>query len=43
MPPRGTWIDLRGRHWNRLPREPVDAPSLGVFKTKLDRALSNSE
>lgn len=29
------------RHWNRLPREVVDAPSLEAFKTKLDGALSN--
>ncbi|KFM11615.1 hypothetical protein AS27_02948, partial [Aptenodytes forsteri] len=29
------------RHWNRLPREAVDAPSLEVFKLRLDRALSN--
>ena len=29
------------RHRNRLPREVVDAPSLEVFKAKLDRALSN--
>ncbi|KFP15355.1 hypothetical protein Z169_03638, partial [Egretta garzetta] len=29
------------RHWNRLPREAVDAPSLGVFKARLDGALSN--
>ncbi|PKU30570.1 hypothetical protein llap_19126 [Limosa lapponica baueri] len=29
------------RHWNRLPREAVDAPSLEVFKTRLDGALSN--
>ncbi|KFQ03008.1 hypothetical protein N330_06793, partial [Leptosomus discolor] len=29
------------RHWNRFPREAVDAPSLAVFKARLDRALSN--
>jgi len=29
------------RHWNRLRREVVDAPSLEVFKASLDRALSN--
>ncbi|KFZ62635.1 hypothetical protein N321_11979, partial [Antrostomus carolinensis] len=29
------------RHWNRLPREAVDAPSLEVFKGRLDEALSN--
>ena len=29
------------RHWDRLPREVVDEPSLEVFKAKLDRALSN--
>ncbi|KFU95607.1 hypothetical protein M959_09065, partial [Chaetura pelagica] len=29
------------RHWNRLPREVVDAPFLEVFKARLDGALSN--
>ncbi|KGL89057.1 hypothetical protein N301_03149, partial [Charadrius vociferus] len=29
------------RHWNRLPGEAVDAPSLEVFKARLDGALSN--
>ena len=28
------------RPWHRLPREAVDAPSLEVFKAKLDGALS---
>ncbi|KFQ29442.1 hypothetical protein N332_12662, partial [Mesitornis unicolor] len=29
------------RHGLRLPREAVDAPSLEVFKARLDRALGN--
>ena len=29
------------RPWHRLPREAVDAPSLGVFKARLDGALGN--
>ena len=27
------------RHWNRLPREVVDAPSLEIFKAKSDGIL----
>ena len=29
------------RHWHKLPREAVAAPSLAVFKARLDGALSN--
>ena len=29
------------RHWNRLPREVVTAPSLTEFKKHLDNALSH--
>jgi len=29
------------KHWNRLPREAVDAPSLEVFKARLDGTWSN--
>jgi len=29
------------RHWNKFPREAVAAPSLAVFKARLDGALSN--
>ena len=28
------------RHWNRLPKEFVDAPSLDAFKARLDGAVS---
>ncbi|KFR09792.1 hypothetical protein N306_03106, partial [Opisthocomus hoazin] len=28
------------KHWKRLPREAVDAPSLELFKHRLDGALS---
>ncbi|KFZ57580.1 hypothetical protein N321_02057, partial [Antrostomus carolinensis] len=43
------WLDFRrkfftqsvARHWNRLPREVVDVPSLEAFKAKLDGALGS--
>ena len=28
-------------HWNRLPKEVVDAPSLKAFKARLDVALGS--
>ncbi|KFW04920.1 hypothetical protein N326_12438, partial [Eurypyga helias] len=29
------------RHWNRLPREVLDAPSVEAFKARLVEALSS--
>jgi len=29
------------KHWHKLPREAVAAPSLEMFKARLDGALSN--
>jgi len=37
-----TFFTVRvARHWNKLPSEAVDAPSLEIFKTRLHGALSN--
>ncbi|KFQ69705.1 hypothetical protein N335_14117, partial [Phaethon lepturus] len=39
---RKNFLTMRAvRHWNRLPREVVAAPSLEVLKARLDGALSN--
>ena len=39
---RKTFFTMRMvKHWSRLPREVVDAPSLETFKVRLDGALSN--
>jgi len=29
------------RHWNRLPRDVMDAPSLQAFRARMDQALDN--
>ncbi|KFV98716.1 hypothetical protein N327_03093, partial [Fulmarus glacialis] len=39
---RKTFFTMRVvKHWNRLPREMVDGPSLETFKVRLDGALSS--
>ena len=37
----GKYFFREAKHWNGLPREMVDAPSLAVFKRHLDNALNN--
>ena len=42
MDVRGKLFTMRVvRCWNRLPEEVMDAPSLEVFKARLDGALGN--
>ena len=37
---RKNFFPLRAtEHWNRLPREVVESPSLEIFKTRLDKVL----
>jgi len=37
---RKNFLPLRvTEHWNRLPREVVESPSLEIFKTRLDKVL----
>ncbi|KFV85779.1 hypothetical protein N308_12565, partial [Struthio camelus australis] len=39
---RKNFFTVRGtEHWNRLPREVVEPPSLEIFKTCLDAILGN--
>ena len=39
---RKKYFTVRGvRHWNRLLRDVMDAPSLETFKARLDQALGN--
>ena len=37
---RKNFVPLRvTEHWNRLPREVVESPSLEIFQTRLDKVL----
>ena len=38
---KGVYKQVMVMHWNRLPKEVVDAPSLEAFKAGLDVALGS--
>ncbi|KFV50219.1 hypothetical protein N341_12459, partial [Tyto alba] len=42
LDPRGNFFTMRtNSHWNNLPREVVDSPTLNTSKIQLDRVLGH--